>query len=163
LDDLHEGRVLGKEAVAGMDRFRAGDLAGGDQVRHRQIRTVRRWRPDADALVGHPDMHRVGVGGRMHRDGGNPHLLAGAMDAEGDLATVGNQDLREHARQTMIMRGAPNSTGAASSTRMRFTVPACGAGIWFIVFMASMMRSVCPSVTVSPTFTKGGAPGSGCR
>ena len=37
------------------------------------------------------------------------------------------------------------------------------AGIWFIVFIASMIRIVWPSVTVSPTFTKAGASGSACR
>ena len=41
--------------------------------------------------------------------------------------------------------GAPNSTGWPSATRMRFTLPARGAAIWFIVFIASMMRSVWPS------------------
>ena len=33
---------------------------------------------------------------------------------------------------------------------MRVTVPARGAGIWFIVFIASMMSSVWPSRTLSP-------------
>ena len=39
--------------------------------------------------------------------------------------------------------------------------PALGAGIWFMVFMASMIRSVWPWVTRAPTSTNGGAPGSG--
>ena len=43
------------------------------------------------------------------------------------------------------------------------TVPARGAGIWFMVFIASMMRSVWPSVTLAPTSTKAGLPGSGER
>ena len=33
----------------------------------------------------------------MHRDGGDAELLAGAQDAEGDLAAVGDQDLLEEA------------------------------------------------------------------
>src|SRR5262245_59951518 len=41
------------------------------------------------------------------------------------------------------------------------TVPARGAGIWFIVFIASMIRSVSPALTVLPTSIKGLAPGSG--
>ena len=36
-----------------------------------------------------------------------------------------------------------------------------GAGIWFIVFIASMMSSVCPSRTVWPTSMNGLAPGEG--
>ena len=42
-------------------------------------------------------------------------------------------------------------------------VPALGAGMWFIVFMASMISTVWPSVTVAPTVTKGVAPGSAAR
>ena len=63
----------------------------------------------------------------------------------------------------MIIRGAPNSAGWPSVTRMRLTVPAWGAGIWFMVFMASMIITVCPSETWSPTRTKGSDPGSACR
>jgi hypothetical protein len=32
VDDLGELGVLGQEAVAGMDRLRAGDLGGGDDA-----------------------------------------------------------------------------------------------------------------------------------
>ena len=35
--------------------------------------------------------------------------------------------------------------------------------MWFMVFMASMMRMVWPAVTREPISTKGGAPGSGER
>ena len=45
-------------------------------------------------------MHGVGVGGRMHRDGGDAHLLAGAMDAQRDLAAIGDEDFLEHRRAT---------------------------------------------------------------
>ena len=41
--------------------------------------------------------------------------------------------------------------------------PARGAGIGFMVFIASMISRVWPSATMSPTRTNGGAPGSGCR
>ena len=37
------------------------------------------------------------------------------------------------------------------------------AGIWFIVFMASMMRMVWPSETRVPTAANTGLPGSGDR
>ena len=56
---------------------------------------------------------------------------------------------------SMIIRGAPYSTGLPSSTRMRLTVPARGAGMWFIVFIASMIRTVWPSATCAPTVDKG--------
>ena len=36
-------------------------------------------------------MHRIGVGGRMDRDGLDPEFVAGAVDPERDFAAVGNQ------------------------------------------------------------------------
>ena len=41
-------------------------------------------------------MHGVGVGGRMHRDGRDAELLAGAQHAQRDLAAIGDQDFVEH-------------------------------------------------------------------
>ena len=41
----------------------------------------------------------------------------------------------------MIIIGSPNSTGWPSSTRICVTMPPRGAGIWFIVFIASMISS----------------------
>ncbi len=99
LQDLGEARVLGQEAVARMHRVGAGDLAGGEQRRNVEIAVARRRRTDADALVGEPHVHGVGVGGRMHRDGGDAELLAGAQHAQRDLAAIGDQDLVEHLAQ----------------------------------------------------------------
>ena len=73
----------------------AGDLAGGEDRRNVEVAVARRRRADADALVGEPHMHGVGVGGRMHRDRRDAEFLAGAQDAERDLAAVGDQDLVE--------------------------------------------------------------------
>src|SRR5260221_6849807 len=61
---------------------------------------------------------------------------------------------------SIITSGSPNSTGAPSSTRICVTVPARGAGIWFMVFIASMMTRVWPTATLVPTSTNGRAPGS---
>ena len=36
-------------------------------------------------------------------------------------------------------------------------------GIWFIVFIASMIKSVCPTATLLPISMKGLAPGSEAR
>src|SRR3954468_21470997 len=60
----------------------------------------------------------------------------------------------------MITSGSPNSTGWPSSTRICVTVPARGDGIWFIVFIASMISKVCPADTLAPTSMNGLAPGS---
>ena len=95
-EDFGEARVLRQKAVARMHRVGAGDLAGGEQRRDVEIAVARRRRADADAFVGEPHMHGVGVGGRMHRDRRDAELLAGAQHAQRDLAAVGDQDFVEH-------------------------------------------------------------------
>ena len=67
-ENFGKARVLGEKAVARMHGVGAGDLAGGEQRRNVEIAVLGRRRADADALVGEPHMHGVGVGGRMHRD-----------------------------------------------------------------------------------------------
>ena len=71
LHHLGEAGVLGQKAVAGMDRLGAGDRGGRQNGGDVQVAVLRRRRPDADAFVGQAHMHRLGVGGGMHRDGGN--------------------------------------------------------------------------------------------
>ena len=96
--DLGERRVLGEEAVAGMDRLGVGDLGGRDQPRDVQVALGAVLGPDADALVGEADGERARVGRRVGHDRPDPHLPARAEDPEGDLPAVGDQDLGEHPR-----------------------------------------------------------------
>jgi hypothetical protein len=42
------------------------------------------------------------VGGGVDGDGGEAELLAGADDADGDLAAVGDEDLREVEREEVL-------------------------------------------------------------
>ena len=95
-ENFGEARILRQEAVAGMNGVGAGDLARSEQRRNIEIAVLRRRRADADALVGEADMHRVGIGGRMHRDGRDTEFLACAQHAQCDLAAIGNQDFVEH-------------------------------------------------------------------
>ena len=74
----------------------AGDLARRQQCRDVEIAVLGRRRPDADAFVGKPHMHRVGVGGRMHRDGTDAEFLARAQHAQCDFAAIGYENLVEH-------------------------------------------------------------------
>jgi hypothetical protein len=53
-------------------------------------------RADADLLVGEAHVQRIGVGGRVDRDGLQPELAAGADHPQRDLATVGYEDFLEH-------------------------------------------------------------------
>ena len=95
-EDLGEAGVLRQEAVARMHGVGAGDLAGSQQARNVEIAIGGSRRADANALVSEPHMHGVGVGGRMHRHGGDAQLLARALDAQCNLPPVGDQDLVEH-------------------------------------------------------------------
>ena len=85
-----------------MDGVGAGDLAGGKQGGDVEVAVLGRRRADADALVGQPHVHGVGVGGRVHGDGRNAELLAGAQHPERDLAAVGDQDFVEHDSETRV-------------------------------------------------------------
>src|SRR5690606_4305541 len=133
-DDLGEAGVLGQEAVAGVDRLGAGDLGRRDDRGDVQIGLGRRRRADADALVGQAHPHGAAVGLGVNGDGGDSHLLACAVDAQRDLAPVGDQDLGEHGAQaSSTTRASPNSTGWASPTRISATTPSRGAWIGFMV------------------------------
>ena len=93
-----EGRVLGEKAIPGMDCLAAGGDCRGDHARDAEVALRRRRRPDAHRVVGEPDVHRVAVGSRVHGDRLDPELVRRADHANGDLAPVGDEDAREHAR-----------------------------------------------------------------
>ena len=105
-EDLGESRVFGQEAVARMHGVGAGDLAGREQRGDVEIGILRGRRPDADAFVGQPHMHRVGVGGGMHGHGLDAELLAGAQHAQCDFAAIGYEDFVEHAVLGKRMAGS---------------------------------------------------------
>ena len=105
LHRLGEARVLGQEAVARMDRVGAAQVGGGQDRRDVEVAVARRRRADADAFVGQADMHRVGIGGGMHRHRAYAELAAGAQHAQRDLAAVGDQDLVEHQAATRRTAG----------------------------------------------------------
>ncbi|MCC2651944.1 MAG: hypothetical protein K0Q60_2107 [Microvirga sp.] len=164
LQHLRETGVLGQEAVAGMDGVGASDLAGCDERRDVEIAVAGGRRADADALVSKAHMHRVRIGGGMDRHSGDAELLRRAQDAQGDLASIGNEDLIEHiAPYSMTRRGSPYSTGVPSSTKMAVTVPERGATISLKVFMASTSRTLSPACTLEPISTKFFASGEGLR
>ena len=66
------------------------DLGRGDDVGDVEVGFGRWRRPDANRFVRKPDVHGIGVGGRMDRDGGDAHFVAGAVDAQRNLAAVGD-------------------------------------------------------------------------
>ena len=95
-ENLGKPRVLGEKAIAGMHRVGARDLAGGKQSRNIEVAVLGGGRPDADALVCQPHMHRVFIGRRVHGHRGNAELLAGPQHPQRDFPAVGDEDLVEH-------------------------------------------------------------------
>ncbi len=88
--------VFRQEAVARMDRVSAGDFAGSEDLVHVEVAVARWRRPDAHALVSQAHMHCLAVGRRMDGDRGDAQLLAGAQDAQRDLAAISYEYLVEH-------------------------------------------------------------------
>jgi hypothetical protein len=163
LDDLGELRIFGKEAVAGMDRVGMDDLGGRDDVGNVEIAVGRRRGADAHGLVGEPDMHRVGVRGRVNRDRLDAHLVAGAVNAQRNLAAIGDQQLLDrHRLGEQDQRLVEFDRLSVLDSNCLITPPR-GAVIGFITFIASTISRVSPALTVSPTLTNGSAPGSGRR
>jgi hypothetical protein len=79
-----------------MNGISAGDFACCEQGWNIEIGIAARGRADADALIGEPHMHRVGVSRRMHGYSCDTELFARAENPEGYFATIGNQDLLKH-------------------------------------------------------------------
>ena len=109
-------------------------------------------------------MHRVGIGGRMHGDGGDAHFAAGALDAQRDLAAVGDEDLLEHFR---IIQDHQRLAVFHRLRRGDQHICADGAGPRRLDLVERLHRldqqQRLPGGDVWPTLTKGGAPGSGAR
>ena len=87
---------------------------------------------------------------------GDAELLAGTFDAKRDLSPVGDQDLVEHAEQRLASLDDRERLGIFDGLAVIDEDgehgAGMGAGMWFMVFMASMMRMVWPAVTLVPVF-----------
>ena len=93
---IGEVRVLGQEAVAGVDRLRAGFLRHLEDGVAAQVAVLRARAADAVGFVRQPHVLGIGVGLREHRHGADAQLARGTDHAAGDLAAVGDEDGLEH-------------------------------------------------------------------
>ena len=96
LDALREVGVFRQEAVAGMDGLGVRDFGRGDQGWHVEVALDRRRTTDADRLIGHGDVLQVAIHRGMHGDRLDAQGVAGAQDAQRNLATVGDDDFIQH-------------------------------------------------------------------
>jgi hypothetical protein len=75
-----------------MDGVDIGNFGGADDAVDAQVAFAAGGLADADGFVGHLDVHGIGVHLRIDRDRADVQLLAGADDADGDFAAIGNQN-----------------------------------------------------------------------
>ncbi len=130
-----EAGVLGQEAVAGVDRLRAGAPRGVEDALGDEVGFARRGRAEQHRLVGQPDVARVGVGLGIDGDGADAHAPGGLDDPAGDFSAVGNEDLGEHVDYSLIQPGGRLSRKAA--------MPSCASGVarrWAMRWAVSSTR-----------------------
>ncbi len=97
-----ELRVLRQEAVAGVDRVRAGFLGGPDDLVDVQVGADRvPLLPDLVRLIGLDPMLGVAVLVGKDRNGPGTELDGGAEGTDGDLAAVGDQYFGEHGSEVI--------------------------------------------------------------
>ncbi len=90
--DAGEVRVLGEEAVAGVNGVGVHDFGGGDDARDVEVALVGGARADADGGVGEVEVGRAAVGLRIDAADFDAEVSAGADDPQRDLTTVGDKD-----------------------------------------------------------------------
>ena len=96
-----EGRVLGQEAVARVDRIATRRPGGVDDPVDVEVGLGGCGAAEADRVVGQFDGHRPGVGLAVDDDRGGADLMARPDHADGDLAAVGDEHAGHHARLTI--------------------------------------------------------------
>src|SRR4029079_15291227 len=116
-----EGSVLGKEAPARMDGVALGRGRGSDEGRYAEVAVGGERRPDVNRAVGEADVETFAVGRGVDGDGLDTELPAGADDADGDLAAVGDQDALEHSpcRLELGLFRAPRACLSALRSKRR--------------------------------------------
>ena len=100
-DALGEVGVFGQEAVAGVDGVRAGLRRGVEKLVHVQVGLRRRGTAEGESLVGERDEGGILVRLRVDGNGGNARVFGRADHADGNLAAVGHQHLRQRVAQVL--------------------------------------------------------------
>src|SRR5690606_17532859 len=132
LDGAGEVGILGKKAIAWMDRLGAAGQGGVDQLVDRQVAVGRLGASQVDAPVRRVNMAGVVIDGAVYGYGGQAHGLGRAHDPAGDLAAIGNQQGGDHDL------GSGNQLGRRLSRKARSpSWPSALTRIW------AMTCSVC--------------------
>ena len=99
LADFGEVSAFGEKTVAGVDGVDIADFGGGDDAIDFEITLCAGSWADADGFVGGLDVKGVVIGFGVDGESADAEVFAGADDAEGDLAAVGDEDFVEHERK----------------------------------------------------------------
>src|ERR1700674_239769 len=100
--DAGERGVFGEKAVAGMDGVAAGAAGDVDELVDAEIAFARGRGAEGVGFVGEADVEGGAVGFAEDRDRADAEFAAGAEDAHGDFAAIGDQDFVEHAGLAML-------------------------------------------------------------
>src|SRR5688572_30148430 len=88
--------AFGKEAVTRMHRVGVGRTRRRDDLCRVEVTGRRRRGANRHRHIGVANVLRAGIGLRMHGDGFDAELPAGAKDANRDLASIGDQQAADH-------------------------------------------------------------------
>jgi hypothetical protein len=97
-------RIFTQETVAGMNGIDVRDFGGADHRRNIEITARTLGGPNADGFIGEPHVQAVAIGLRVNGHRLDAQILAGADDANGDFASIGDQDFLEHITWDTSMR-----------------------------------------------------------
>ena len=88
--------VLGKKSVTGMDGVCSGSRGDVENLPNVEIRLGCRGRADGVRLIGLADVQRSAIHVRIDGNSRDSHLVAGADNAYGNLAAIGDENFLEH-------------------------------------------------------------------
>ena len=112
-DRVREVGILREEPIAGVDRITARALRYSDDPRGVEVALAGRRGADRVRRVGGADVQRVAVDIAVDRGRADAEIVAGADDAERDLAAIGDEDGGER-RSPLLKRDV-----AVLATRVR--------------------------------------------
>ena len=96
LDTFGKVGVFREEPIARVDGLCIRHFGGRNDRRHVQVAMCRSCRADADGFVGELHILGLAVGLRVNNHRLDAQFAAGALDAESNLAPIGDENLVEH-------------------------------------------------------------------
>ncbi len=96
LDSVDKPGILREKAITRMDCLCAGFQCGFDDRLDIEIALRRKRRADANGLVGHFHMQRIGIRIRIDRHSGDTEFTRSADDPASYFPAIGNQYLLKH-------------------------------------------------------------------